>query len=115
MYQTADSKETRLSRIDGPVCITRLAMRPAKSFWKKLQDWRTTCQWLCQRMRLATLAAIAWLDIMFCRVSAAGRSTRSTPAIDSNTGQDVANKLSGGLVVTRVITRPMNTGIIESS
>ena len=36
----------------GPVCMTRLAMRPAKSFWKKVQLWRTTCQWLCQRIRL---------------------------------------------------------------
>ena len=34
------------------VCITRLAMRPAKSFWKNGQLWRTTCQWLCQRIRL---------------------------------------------------------------
>ena len=32
--------------------MTRFAMRPAKSFWKNGQLWRTTCQWLCQRMRL---------------------------------------------------------------
>ncbi len=44
MYQTAVRSATRLSRIAGPVCITRLAMRPAKSFWKKVQLWRTTCQ-----------------------------------------------------------------------
>ena len=50
MYQTAVSSATRLSRIDGPVCITRLAMRPAKSFWKNAQLWRTTCQWFCQRI-----------------------------------------------------------------
>ena len=60
MNQTAVSSETRLSRIAGPVCITRVAMRPAKSFWKKAHDWRATCQWFCQRIRLATLAAIAW-------------------------------------------------------
>ena len=63
MYQTAVSSATTLSRIAGPVCITRLAMRPAKSFWKNAHDWRTTCQWLCQRMRFETLAAIAWLAI----------------------------------------------------
>ena len=46
--------ETTLSRTALPVCITRLAMRPAKSFWKNGQLWRTTCQWLCQRIRLVT-------------------------------------------------------------
>jgi hypothetical protein len=115
MYQTAVNSATRLSRIAGPVCITRLAIRPAKSFWKKLHDWRTTCQWLCQRMRLATLAAIAWLATMFCRVSAAGRSTRSTPAIASKIGQNAANRLSGGLPVIKVTMRPMKTGISASS
>ena len=115
MYQTAVNSATRLSRIAGPVCITRLAIRPAKSFWKKLHDWRTTCQWLCQRMRLATLAAIAWLAMMFCRVSAAGRSTKSTAAIASKNGQNVANRFPGGLPVIKVTMRPMNTGISESS
>jgi hypothetical protein len=52
MYQTALTTCTTLSRRAGPACITRLAMRPAKSFWKNGQLWRTTCQWLCQRMRL---------------------------------------------------------------
>ena len=68
MYQTLVISATRVSRIAGPVCITRLAMRPAKSFWKNAQDWRTTCQWFCQRMRFDTLAAIAWLAIRFCEV-----------------------------------------------
>jgi len=66
-------------------------------------------------MRLPTLAAIAWLATMFCRVSAAGRSTRSTIAIVINSGQAVANRLSGGLVVIKVTMRPMKTGISESS
>jgi hypothetical protein len=52
MYQTARMLETTLSRTALPVCITRLAMRPAKSFWKNGQLCRTTCQWLCQRIRL---------------------------------------------------------------
>ena len=115
MYQTAVSSATRLSRIAGPVCITRLAMRPAKSFWKNVQLWRTTCQWLCQRIRLPTLAAIAWLAMMFCEVSASGRSTSSTSAMPSRIGQNAANRVSGGLDVIRVTMRPMNTGISESS
>ncbi len=63
MYQTALVAETTLSRSDGPVCITRLAIRPAKSFWKNVQLWRTTCQWFCQRMRLLSPGAIAWFVI----------------------------------------------------
>jgi len=31
MYQTLVRSATMVSRIAGPVCITRLAMRPAKS------------------------------------------------------------------------------------
>ena len=115
MYQTAVSSATRLSRIAGPVCMTRLAMRPAKSFWKKVQLCRTTCQWLCQRIRLPTLAAIAWLAMMFWLVSASGRSTRSTSAITARIGQKVSNRCSGGLEVISVTTRPMNSGIRESS
>jgi hypothetical protein len=87
MYQTAVSSATRLSRTAGPVCITLLAMRPAKSFWKNAQDCRTTCQWLCQRIRLPTLAAIAWLAIRFWAVSATGRATSSTRAMPASTCQ----------------------------
>ena len=87
MYQTAVSSATSVSRIAGPVCMTRLAMRPAKSFWKNAQLCRTTCQWLCQRIMLPTLAAIAWLAMMFCAVSASGRSTSSTTAMPASTCQ----------------------------
>ena len=52
MYQIARMLDTTHSRTALLVCITRLAMRPAKSFWKKGQLCRTTCQWLCHRMRL---------------------------------------------------------------
>jgi hypothetical protein len=65
MYQTLVSIATSVSRIAGPVCITRLAIRPAKSFWKNAQDWRTTYQWFCHRMRFDTFAEIAWLAIRF--------------------------------------------------
>src|SRR5213082_754598 len=39
-----------LSRSACAVVITRLAMRPAKSFLKNGQLCRMTCQWLCQRI-----------------------------------------------------------------
>ena len=42
MYQTVLIETTMLSRSDGPVCMTRLAIRPAKSSWKNDQFWRTT-------------------------------------------------------------------------
>src|SRR5262252_6554071 len=115
MYQTLVSSATRVSRIAGPVCITRLAMRPAKSFWKNAQDWRTTYQWFCHLMRLETLAEIAWFAIRFCAVSAIGRATSSTNAIAKRCGQNFANSSSGGLAVISVTMRPMNTGMVESS
>jgi hypothetical protein len=37
MYQTARMLAIALSRSAFAVCITRLAMRPAKSFWKNGQ------------------------------------------------------------------------------
>ena len=87
MYQTLVSIATMVSRIAGPVCITRLAMRPAKSFWKNVQDCRTTCQWFCQRMRFDTLAAIAWLASRFCANIASGRAISSTSAMPTRCGQ----------------------------
>ena len=115
MYQTPVISATTVSRIAGPVCITRLAIRPAKSFWKNAQDWRTTCQWFCQRMRFDTLAEIAWLDSRFCVVSAIGRNTSKVSAIASSSGQKSASSVCGALVVISVITRPMKIGIIVSS
>src|SRR5262249_36076768 len=115
MYQTLVSIATSVSRIAGPVCITRLAMRPAKSLWKNAHDWRTTYQWFCQRMRFDTLAEIAWLAIRFCVVSASGRATSSTAAMPRRCGQNFANSSSGGLAVISVTMRPMNTGMVESS
>ena len=54
MYQTARMLETTLSRSEFEVFITRLAIRPAKSFWKKFQLCRITCQWLCHRISVVT-------------------------------------------------------------
>ena len=41
MYQSARMLLTTLSRTALAVCITRFAMRPAKSFWKNGQLCRT--------------------------------------------------------------------------
>ncbi len=99
----------------GPVCITRVAMRPAKSFWKNAQDCRTTCQWFCQRMRFETLAAIAWF-ISRCWVTmASGRASSSTAAMPSSIGQAFVRTSSGSVLVTSVTTLPMNTGMVISS
>ena len=115
MYQTPVISATSVSRIAGPVCITRLAMRPAKSFWKNAHDWRTTCQWFCQRMRFDTFAAIAWFDSRFCVVSASGRTNSSTTAMTSSVLPCSANSVFGSALVTNVTTRPMKIGISVSS
>ena len=72
---------TRLSRSAGPVCSTRLAMRPAKSFWKNVQLCRTTCQWFCQRIMLDRPGLTIWFTRMLCATKLSGRSTSSTPAM----------------------------------
>ena len=41
-YQMASTSCTTDSRSAGPVWITLLATRPAKSFWKKPRLWRST-------------------------------------------------------------------------
>jgi hypothetical protein len=106
---------TRLSRTAGPVCITRLAMRPAKSFWKNAQDCRATWKWLCQRIMLATLTAMAWLLTRFCAMCANGRSSNRTTDMPSSAGQLSAHSVSGWLDVTSVTMRPMKTGMVASS
>src|SRR5262245_40840702 len=95
MYQTLVSSATSVSRIAGPVCITRFAIRPAKSFWKNAQDWRIRYQWFCHLIRFDTLAEIAWLAIRFCAVSASGRAISSTNAMPRRCGQNFANSSWG--------------------
>ncbi len=114
-YHTALVACTTLSRRLGPVCITRLAMRPAKSFWKNVQLCRTTCQWLCQRTRLVIPGAIAWLVTRNCTRSAVGRRSSTTAAMPSNCPPDSCSSACGLCVATSEATRPMNTGIVVSS
>ena len=42
MNQTPSMTLRTASRRAWPDCITFCATRPAKSFWKKLSDWRMT-------------------------------------------------------------------------
>ncbi len=86
-------------------------MRPAKSFWKNAQLWRTTCQWFCQRIMFDTLAAIAWLATRFCAVIASGRPISSTSAMPMSMCHCSASSVFGSLAVISVTTRPMKTGI----
>ena len=86
MYQTARMLETTLSRTALLVCITRLAMRPAKSFWKKGQLWRTTCQWLCQRIRLVTPGTTMLLRTTLSASSTSGRPSSTSAPIASSIG-----------------------------
>ncbi len=78
----ADARDHALAQRSCAVCITRLAMRPAKSFWKNGQLCRTTCQWLCQRIRLVTPGITALLRTIDCRrgAPAAARPARAPPS-----------------------------------
>ncbi len=98
MYQTASVAITTLSRSAGPVCITRLAIRPAKSFWKNVQLCRTTCQWFCQRIMLDKPGAIAWLVTRMLRQQRSRpRRISSTAAIPSSCRPCSRNSVAGVL------------------
>jgi len=103
-----------LSRKDGPVWMTRLAMRPAKSFWKNAQDCRTTCQWLCQRTRLVMPAAMAWLVMRFCENRLSGRISNKNPAMAASCGHESWKKFSGVWELTSPATRPIMAGMRAS-
>jgi hypothetical protein len=49
------------SRIAEAVCISLLATRPAKSFWKKPRLWRSMCRCDCQRTRAWNGGESTWL------------------------------------------------------
>jgi len=114
MYQTARMELTTQSRSALLVCITRLAMRPAKSFWKKGQLWRTTCQWLCQRIRLVTPGTTALLRTRLSIISASGRPTRISTAMAINIGMASASAAARSVASISRTSLPMNTGISVS-
>ena len=97
MYQAASNDITTLSRSAGPVWITRLAMRPAKSFWKNVQLCRTTCQWFCQRIRFDRPGFTIWLISTTWQSSTDGRSTSSTTAMPASCGQASCSRVGRGV------------------
>ena len=114
MYQAASNDITTLSRIAGPVCSTRLAMRPAKSFWKNVQLWRTTCQWFCQRIMFERPGFTIWLISTMWQSSTPGRSRSSTTAMPMSCGQASWISAWGVWVETRPTMRPMKAGMVTS-
>ena len=75
--------------------MTRLAMRPAKSFWKNVQLCRTTCQWFCQRIMLDRPGFTIWLIMTTWQSNASGRTSSSTPAMTSELRPGVAQEVRG--------------------
>ena len=96
------------------VCITRLAMRPAKSFWKNGQLCRTTCQWLCQRIRLVTpgtTRVVAHEAVGEQRQRPADQHERRHADQHRHGGAKAAARSLASISVTSL---PMNTGISVS-
>ncbi len=115
MYQTARIDDTTDSRSALLVCITRFAMRPAKSFWKNGQLCRTTCQWLCQRMRLVTPGTTALLRTRLSASSVSGRNTSTSAAMPISMGVAAWKAAARSLASISVTSLPMNTGISVST
>ena len=95
--------------------MTRLAIRPAKSSWKKARPWRDTCQCACQRTSAVTAGLMACWVARFCRRIASGRPISSTAAIAANIPDASAQSRSRGRSERVATTLPMNSGIIASS
>ncbi len=114
MYQTARMLAMTLSRKALAVCMTRLAMRPAKSFWKNGQFWRSTCQWLCQRIMLVTPGISAFWRINMSARFASGRTTSTSATMPASKGhwRSSAAWRSGASI--RDTNLPINTGITVS-
>jgi hypothetical protein len=89
-------------------------MRPAKSFWKNGQLCLTTCQWLCQRIRLVTPGTTALLRTRLSASNVSGRPMSTTSAIPINIGSAAANAAARSAACISVTSLPMNTGISVS-
>ena len=85
---------------------------PAKSFWKNGQLWRTTCQWLCQRIRLVTPGTTALLRTRLSASSASGRpmSDDGAPCRPASAAPR-ANAAARSVACISVTSLPMKTGI----
>ena len=114
MYQTARMLDITLSRRELAVCITRLAMRPAKSFWKNARPWRSTCQWLCQRIRLVAPGISAfWRIAMSTRITS-GRTMSTSATMPSSIGACCARAAWRSAASISDTSLPRNTGITVS-
>ena len=114
MYQTARTPETALSRKALPVCTTRLAMRPAKSSWKKGQLWRTPGQWFCQRTMLVTPGITALKRSRLSNSRTAGRSTSMKTNMPSNWGAASRSAALRSVAVISDTSLPISTGVTVS-
>ncbi len=114
MYQTARMLAITDSRNALAVCMTRLAMRPAKSFWKNGQFCRTTCQWLCQRIMLVTPGISAFWRINMSARLASGRTMSTSATMPTSKGHCRARAAWRSTVSISDTSRPMNTGITVS-
>ena len=88
----------------GGVCMTRLAMRPAKSSSNQPTDWRKTWPWARQRISvpkfgmMALLSRSAWSPKAMGRTKSTNRATRRSSVPWSWTAV-------AGSAVVRVSTR----------
>ena len=114
MYHTARTPETALSRSELPVCITRLAMRPAKSSWKNGQLWRTTCQWFCQRTKLVKAPITALKRSRLSNSKAAGRKTNKKTNIRPNMGPASRSAASRSIAIISPTNLPIKSGMTVS-
>ena len=114
MYQTARMLAITLSRSALAVCMTRLAMRPAKSFWKNGQLWRTTCQWLCQRIRLVAPGMIALWRIATSASITSGRTMSTSATMPTSSGHWSFSAAWRSTASMSDTSLPMNTGITVS-
>jgi hypothetical protein len=94
--------------------MTRAAIRPAKSFWKNVQPWRTTCQWLCQRTRLVMPGISIRFATISCAKCAAGRTIRNSIPIRASCQPASRQIVSGVCDDTSDTMRPMHSGISAS-
>ena len=114
MYQTARMLAITLSRNALAVCMTRLAMRPAKSFWKNGQFCRTTCQWLCQRIMLVTPGISAFWRINMSARLASGRTKSTSATMPASKGHCASRAAWRSTASISETSFPMNTGITVS-
>ena len=114
-YQTASIVRLTTVSIASPACMILLPMRPAKSFWKKVQLCRITCQWLCQRTRSTRLGTIAWL-----RTSVSIDEDQRPEQHDGEHQQQgppcvLRRSAPGGVVASMPTIKPTKIGIIASA